>query len=92
MDKKQREARRHQEDMALNRGLLWVGAAIILEFLLLLINRYYINFRVDEASVNLATTLHTLLKVVRIGGLPYCAWSGLCCASGKVKNWCFRWC
>lgn len=22
--------------------------------------------------------------------LPYCAWSGLCCASGKVKNWCFR--
>ena len=68
MDKKQREARRHQEDMALNRGLLWVGAAIILEFLLLLINRYYINFRVDEASVNLATALHTLLKVVRIGG------------------------
>ena len=37
MDKKQREARRHQEDMALNQGLLWVGAAIILEFLLLLI-------------------------------------------------------
>ena len=34
MDKKQREDRRHQEDLALTRALLWVAAAVILEGLL----------------------------------------------------------
>lgn len=66
MDKKQREARRHQEDIALNRALLWVGGAIILEVLLLLVNRYYINFRVTEWAV--ASALSTGLRVFRIAG------------------------
>ena len=43
MDKKQREARRHQEDIALQRGLLWVVGAVVLEALLVLVNRFYIN-------------------------------------------------
>ena len=38
MDKNQREERRRQEDIALNRGLLWVGAAILMELLLMLVN------------------------------------------------------
>ena len=66
MDKKQREARRHQEDMALNRALLWVGGAIVLEVLLLLVNRYYINFRVTE--VDAASFLSVALRVLRIAG------------------------
>ena len=41
MDKNQREERRRQEDIALNRGLLWVGAAILMELLLMLVNKYY---------------------------------------------------
>ena len=40
MDKKQREERRRQEDIALQRGLLWVAGAIVLEALLVLVNRY----------------------------------------------------
>ena len=44
MDKNQREERRRQEDIALNRGLLWVGAAILMELLLMLVNKYYINY------------------------------------------------
>ena len=39
MDKNQREERRRQEDIALNRGLLWVGAAILMELLLMLVNQ-----------------------------------------------------
>lgn len=66
MDKNQREARRRQEDQALNRGLMWVGGAIVLEFLLLLVNRYYINFRVSE--VDLAEMILNTLKVLRIAG------------------------
>ena len=66
MDKKQTQARRRQEDRALNRALLWVGAAVVLEFLLLLVNRYYINFRVSD--VDLAIALSGILKFIRAGG------------------------
>ena len=64
MDKKQRDARRHQEDVALNRALLWVGGAIILEVLLLLVNRYYINFRVSE--VDGAIFIDSVLRILRV--------------------------
>ena len=67
MDKNQREARRRQEDKAFNRGLLWVGGAIVLELLMLLVNRYYIHFYVSEATQ--ATIAFTLLTGIRIGGL-----------------------
>ena len=67
MDKNQREARRRQEDKAFNRGLLWVGGAIVLELLMLLVNRYYIHFYVSE--VETATLAFNLLRGVRIGGL-----------------------
>ena len=73
MDKNQREARRRQEDKAFNRGLLWVGGAIVLELLLLLVNRYYINFNVSEPEG--ALLIHEVLRVVRIGGLA----AGLVC-------------
>ena len=79
MDKKQREARRHQEDQALNRGLIWVGGAIVLEFLLLLINRYSINFMVSEAMT--ASAIRSSLAVLRIlagaAGVALLLWSGL---------------
>ena len=64
MDKKQREARRHQEDIALQRGLLWVVGAIVLEALLVLVNRFYINYYMDEIDILLA--LDKALRVVRM--------------------------
>ena len=66
MDKNQREARRRQEDRALNRGLLWVAGAIVLEALLLLVNRYYINILTSE--VDIAIFLQGAMKIVRIAG------------------------
>jgi len=66
MNKNQKDEQRHQEDLALNRGLMWVGAAIVLELLLLLVNKYYINVYSTEASVNLAIALQTGLQAVRI--------------------------
>lgn len=66
MDKNQREARRRQEDRALNRGLLWVAGAILLEALLLFVNRYYINILTSE--VDFAIMLRSVMKVVRIAG------------------------
>lgn len=80
MDKKQKEARQRQEDTALNRALLWVGGAIVLEVLLLLVNRYYINFRVPS-EVYAADFLRSVLSVVRTGGgiagIAALIWSGV---------------
>ena len=67
MDKKQREARRHQEDVALTRALLWIAAAVVLEGLLVLVNRFYINYFVDE--IEIVVVLQSVLKAVRIAGL-----------------------
>jgi len=66
MDKKQREDRRRQEDKALNRGLLWVGGAILLELLLLFVKRWYVDVKTSEIDQMLM--MDTALRVVRIGG------------------------
>ena len=65
MDYNEREARRRQEDRDLNRALIWVGAAIVLEFLLVLVNRYYINFRTTTESVNLALAINAVLTALQ---------------------------
>lgn len=81
MDNHQKEEQRRQEDQALNRGLVWVGAAIVLELLLLLVNKYYINVYTTEASINLAIAVRTALQAVRIitlvGMVACVAWAWL---------------
>ena len=66
MDKKQREERRHQEDIALQRGLLWVVGAIVLEALLVLVNRFYINFHLTDSEMQTFLIFDQVLRVVRI--------------------------
>ncbi len=63
MDKKQKTAKDRQEDAALNRALLWVAGAVILEGLLMLVNRYYINFYTDEFEVALAQWIGTAIRI-----------------------------
>lgn len=65
MDKNEREVRRHQEDQALNKALIWVGVAIILEFLLVLVNRYYIHYNTTVESVNLVLAIQAALVALR---------------------------
>lgn len=65
MDKKQREERRRQEDIALQRGLLWVAGAIALEALLVLVNRFYINFRLTDLGVRVYVGLDKWLRIGR---------------------------
>lgn len=70
MDKKQKAELRKQEDAALNRALVWVAGAAILEALLLVVNRYYINYRVSEVDV--AILLWNVLKVGRVAAAVAC--------------------
>lgn len=66
MDKKQREERRRQEDIALQRGLLWVVGAVVLEILLVLVNRCYINYPLTDEGIDRFLALDVVLRVLRI--------------------------
>ena len=69
MENKKNAARKKQEDIALTRALIWFGAAMVLEFLLLLVNKYYVNFTADSASIDLALAMGTVVKVTTVLGL-----------------------
>lgn len=66
MENSKKAEKRRQEDATLNRALLWFAAAVILEVLVLLIDRYYINFNTSTESIALATAILTGLKVVPV--------------------------
>ena len=91
MDKKQREERRRQEDIALQRGLLWVAGAMVLEALLVLVNRFYINFTLTDAGVNAYLALGKWLPVLRnvtlIGAALALVWTLLQLKKGGKFGW-----
>lgn len=51
MDKRERAERAKQEDATLNRVLIWIAGSVVLEALLLLLDRYYVNARVSELAI-----------------------------------------
>lgn len=53
---KNKELQRQQEDAAFAHGLWWVGCAILVELVLLMINNFYFNFTTDVQSINNAYT------------------------------------
>lgn len=52
-----RAARSHKEDVILNRVLIWFGAAVVAELVLLLLNRYYINVTTAPGEIEFAGAL-----------------------------------
>jgi len=69
--KKDISAQNRHEDEVLSRTLLWIGGAAILIMLLLLVNRYYINYRTTE--IMLAAQLgKTVLPVCSVVSLLLC--------------------
>ena len=76
MKKEQREEKKRREDQALNRVLWWFGGAVILEFFLLFLNRFYINFDVNGASLAhaLAVTLRVMVWVSLAAAVGFGVW------------------
>ena len=62
MKKEERLAKKRKEDQALNRVLLWFGGAVILEFFLLLLNRFGLNFNARETD--LAASIFGFLRIL----------------------------
>lgn len=65
----QQSARRKQEDMALNRLLIWFAIAIGYEALVLLLKRFYVNFRSTDFEINLVLGLGAVFRVFQWAGL-----------------------
>ena len=86
MDKKRKAAIKKQEDIALTRAMLWFAVAMVLEFLLLFLDRYYIGFTADGASIALAQVLHVVVRVVAVLGLILGVVLALLCARASKKR------
>ena len=77
MDYNKNEAKRKQEDIALNRALIWFAAAMVLEFLLLLVNKYYVNFSTESSAIALALMLDKVIRVTAVLGVVAAAVCGV---------------
>ncbi len=79
MNKKEQEKlqRERQEDVVLNKVIWWVVGAVVLEFLMLLLNRYYVHY--TPADIPLAQALRTVFRVLAvalpIGTAALAAWT-----------------
>lgn len=62
MDKRERTERAKQEDAILNKVLLWIVGAVVLEALLLLLNKYYVHYIV--ADIPIAAAIHKILPIL----------------------------
>ena len=70
MNKKEQQAQRaKQEDVVLNKVLWWIVGAVVLEALLLLLNKVYANYTVEQ--IELAKSLRDVFSVLMIT-LPIC--------------------
>ena len=70
MNRKEQQAQRaKQEDEILNKVLWWIVGSVILEMLLLLLNKVYVNYTVDQ--IDLAYALRGVFQVLAIV-LPIC--------------------
>ena len=89
MNKKEQQAQRaKQEDVVLNKVLWWIVGAVVLEVLLLLLNKVYANYTVEQ--IELAKSLRDVFSVLMIA-LPICfvvllIWAVVARKSGKFTR------
>lgn len=75
--KKKRAEKAKAEEAALNRILCWVTGGAVLEFLLLLLNRYWTYYTVSQIDFRVA--LGTAVKILAVAALA--------CAAGGAYWW-----
>lgn len=77
LNKQERKEKQSKEDRVLNRVLLWFGGAVILEFLVLILNRFYVNFDASgtELAYGIAQFLRALIWVSLVGAVGCAAWA-----------------
>lgn len=77
--KQKRMAKAKAEEAALNRMLYWVAGGAVLEFLLLLLNRYWAGFMITSSGISLHAPLDVTIRILAV--------AGLICAAGAFYWW-----
>lgn len=88
MSNSKKIAKEQRETIALNRALLWFGGAVILEALLLLVNRYYIHYHVGASNeiyvaVALSKIFPFLCGIFVAAAAGFTVWVAKCIQNGK---------
>ena len=92
MDKEKRVAEKRavqnrKEDAILNRVLIWFGAAVVAELVLLLLNRYYINPTTRPGEIEFMGALFhafpVIIGVTAVATVAFLAWTILNYKNGK---------
>ncbi len=87
MDKNAKQKRAEKlraEEEALNRILCWVAGGAVLEFLLLLLNRYWTHY--TGAQVNLRLALDSVVRILAVAGLACAAGAGYWWSSARKSD------
>lgn len=77
--KQKKTERAKAEEAALTRILYWVAGGAVLEFLLLLLNRYWAGFLVMSNGTTLRAPLDVTIRILAV--------AGLICAAGALYWW-----
>lgn len=87
MNKNVHSTKSQREDAIFNRIVIWFVSATVLESLLLLLKRFYLNYRAGE--IELMVALHQTLYVLIFVGLAGCAagvvWTVRGRKNGKIR-------
>lgn len=83
MENEKRAARQRQEDAVLNRVLVWFGGAVIVELIMLLLNRYFINYTTLPEEITLMAAIAKILPIAAIVCLVLCVAGALWCANAR---------
>lgn len=84
MDKKEKASQAQKDDETLNKVLLWFAGAVILELVVLLVNRYHFHYHTTE--IEFAAGFYQFMKVAQYGALALCA-ACIAWAVDRRKKW-----
>lgn len=87
--KKEISAQSRREDEVLNRALLWIGGAAVMILVLLLINRYYVNYRTNEVEIALA--LFKVLPILAGAFAVFCLAGVLTALNARKQGKSMKW-
>ncbi|MPM25995.1 hypothetical protein SDC9_72496 [bioreactor metagenome] len=87
MNKNVQSTKSQHEDAIYNRIIFWFAAATVLESLLLVLKRFYLNYKAGE--IELMAGIHLALHVLTYAGIALCAagvvWALLSRKDGKIR-------
>ncbi len=85
-DQAKRQQRRNEEDAVFNRMLLWLVGAVVAEAVVLVVKRLYVDFRLTDLEISIATGLMNFFRVFTFAGLALTVLGVVWCLAVRKKQ------